>query len=144
MPNIRWTPWNLERFFEEDWDLPTIPGISRLVGQGLNLYETEKELVAEVALPGVTEQSLDVTIDAGIVRVVGSRVLNDTTKQRTFMDTISSSYNYAFRLPQSVITDQEPDIELGDGILTLRFAKVEKVPPKKLTIKKPTHQAKEK
>lgn len=144
MPNIRWTPWNLERFFEDDWDLPTIPGISRLVGQGLNLYETEKELVAEVAIPGVSEQGLDVTIDAGIVRVVGSRVQKDTTKQRTFMDTISSSYNYAFRLPQTVLTDQEPDIELSDGILTLRFAKVEKVPPKKLTVKKPTHQTKEK
>lgn len=145
MPNIRWNPWNIERFFEDDWDLPTIPGISRLVGQGLNLYETDKELVAEAAVPGITEENLDVTVDDNVVRIVGSRTQKerDKTKQRTFMDTLSYSYNYVFRLPQGVITDQEPEIELSDGILTLHFAKVQKTPPKKLTIKR-AGQAKEK
>ena len=138
MPIIRWNPWNIDRLFEEDWDLPTIPGISRLVGQGLNLYETDKELVAEAAVPGISEDNLDVTVDDGVVRIVGATKHEEKnkTKQRSFMETLSSSYNYAFRLPQAVLTDKEPEIELADGILTLRFAKVQKVSPKKLPIKR--------
>ena len=146
MPIIRWNPWNIDRFFEDDWDLPTIPGISRLVGQGLNLYETDKDLVAEAAVPGIPEDNLDVTVDDGVVRIVGSMSQDDKdkNKQRSFMSTLSASYNYAFRLPQGVITDKEPDIELTDGILTLRFTKVQKTPPKKLAVKRTTKQVKEK
>lgn len=138
MPMIRWNPWNIDRLLEEDWDIPTIPGLSRLVGQGLNLYETEKELIAEAALPGVPEKNIDITVDEGVVRIVGSmqKKEEDKSKQRSFLATLSSSYNYSFRLPQGVVTDEEPNCELADGILTLRFTKVQKTPPKKLTIKK--------
>ena len=138
MPMIRWNPWNIDRFLEEDWDIPTIPGLSRLVGQGLNLYETDKEIVAEAALPGVPEQNIDITVEEGVVRVVGgvSQEQKEKSKQRSFLSTLSSSYNYSFRLPQGVISDQEPACELADGVLTMRFAKVQKTPPKKLTITK--------
>lgn len=145
MPMIRWNPWNIDRLLEEDWDIPTIPGLSRLVGQGLNLYETEKELVAEAALPGIPEKNIDITIDEGVVRVVGnmSQEEKDKSKQRSFLATLSSTYNYSFRLPQGVVTDQEPNCELTDGVLTMRFAKVQKAPPKKLAIKKSASAGKE-
>ena len=144
MPMIRWNPWNIDRLLEEDWDIPTIPGFSRLVGQGLNLFETEKELVAEAALPGVPEKNIDITIDEGIVRIVGgvSQEEKDKSKQRSFLSTLSSSYNYSFRLPQGIVTDEEPSCELADGVLILRFAKVQKTPPKKLSIKKPAGKEK--
>lgn len=56
---------------EDDWDLPTIPGLSRMMGQGLNLYETEDAIVAEAAVPGIVEDKLDVSIDDGVVRITG-------------------------------------------------------------------------
>lgn len=137
MPIIRWNPWSIDRFFDEDFELPTIPGISRFVSQGLNLYETDNEIVAEAALPGISEDKIDVTVDEGIVRIVGSNVHKDEDKKRkTFMSTLSSSYNYAFRLPQGVIADKEPACELSDGILTVHFSKMQKTPPKRLKITK--------
>jgi HSP20 family protein len=138
MAVIRWNPWSLDRLFEDDWDIPTIPGLSRIAGQGLNLYETEKEVIAEVALPGIPEDKIDVTIDEGVVRIVGSNLEQESekAKRRTFMSSLSSSYNYTFRLPQGLIQDQEPVAEVSDGILKLIFPKMQKTPPKRLKITK--------
>lgn len=144
MAIIRWNPWNIDRFFDEDWELPTIPGLSRLAGQGLNLYETDDAIIAEAAMPGIPEDKIDVTIDEGVVRVVGSNVQKDEEKgkKRSFMSTLSQSYNYAFRLPQGVVAQSEPECELSDGVLTLKFAKVQKAPPKKIKVTKKTREAK--
>lgn len=138
MAIIRWSPWNFERMFEDDWELPTIPGVSRLMGQGLNLYETQDSIVAEAALPGISEDKVDVTFEEGVVRVSASseQKQEEKDKRRYFMSSMSSSYNYSFRLPQGVVQDREPDAELEDGVLKLTFKKVEKKEPKKIKVTK--------
>lgn len=138
MAIIRWSPWNFERMFEDDWELPTLPGVSRLMGQGLNLYETEDAIVAEAALPGVPEEKIDVTFEDGVVRVSASseQKQEEKDKRRYFMSSMSSSYNYSFRLPQGVVQDKEPEAELEDGVLKLTFKKMEKKEPKKIKVTK--------
>lgn len=137
MAIIRWNPWNIDRFFDEDWELPTIPGLSRLAGQGLNLYETDDSVVAEAAVPGIPEDKIDVTVEDGVVRIVASNVQKEEekSKRRTFMSTLSTSYNYAFRLPEGA-GDKEPVCEVSDGILTVKFPKIQKAPPKKIAVVK--------
>lgn len=71
MAIIRWNPWSLPSL-EDEWDIPAIPGFSRLVGQGLNIYETENSVVAEMAMPGVLENQVDISVDDGVVRVTAS------------------------------------------------------------------------
>lgn len=138
MAIIRWNPWNIDRFFEEDWDLPTIPGVSRLMGQGLNLYETEDALVAEAALPGISEDKIDVTFENGVVRVTGSAEerQEDKDKRRYFMSSMATSFNYSFRVPEGIVRDDEPEAEIEDGILKLTFKKAEKKEPKKIKVSK--------
>lgn len=143
MALIRWNPWTLDRMFEEDWDVPTIPGLSRLAGQGLNLYETNDAIVAEAALPGIPEEDIDVTVEDGVVRIVGSAQEKTPAQGRkNFMSTLSSSYNYSFRLPQDVTKDEMPTCELSDGVLSLTFPKVQKTPPMKLKVTKKNKEAK--
>lgn len=141
MPIIRWKLFNFSSIFEDDWDFPTLPGLTRLAGQGLNLYETESELVAEAALPGIAEDSIDVTIDDGIVRITGAYkdAQQDSQDRRYYMSSMIRSFNYSFRIPQGMLEDKEPVAELNNGVLVLRFKKTEKVPPKKvrITSKKP-------
>src|SRR5438067_1880409 len=98
MALIRWNPWSIDRFFDDDWELPTIPGISRLAGQGLNLYETNDAIVAEAAVPGIPEDRIDVTVDNNIVRVTASmeEKKEDKARRRYFMSSMNASYNYAF------------------------------------------------
>ncbi|MBI2019032.1 Hsp20/alpha crystallin family protein [Candidatus Daviesbacteria bacterium] len=137
-PLIRWNPWNLRQILDKDWDIPTIPGISRLAGQGLNLYETDDAIVAEAAMPGIPDDRVDVTIDDGVVRVTGSyeEKAEDKDKRHYFMSSMASSYNYSFRLPEGVRTDKEPVCELDEGVLKLSFEKAEKTPPKRIKVGK--------
>jgi len=136
MAIIRWNPWNLQSMLDDDWDLPTLPGISRMVGQGLNLYETEEAIIAEAALPGISGDKVDVSIDEGIVRVTATSEdrQEEKDKRRYFMTSIASSYNYSFRLPQGVVSDEEPEAELEDGVLRLTFKKIQKAEPKKIKV----------
>lgn len=136
MAIIRWNPWNLQSMLEDDWDVPTIPGISRMMGQGLNLYETEDAIVAEAALPGITEDKIDVSIDEGIVRITATSEerQEEKDKRRYFMTSMAQSYNYSFRLPQTVLSDEEPKAELDNGVLHLTFKKIQKAEPKKIKV----------
>lgn len=136
MAIIRWNPWNLQSMLEDDWDVPTIPGLSRMMGQGLNLYETEEAIVAEAALPGVNEDKIDVSIDEGIVRITATseEKKEEKDKRRYFMTSMAQSYNYSFRLPQNVLSDEEPKAELDNGVLHLTFQKIQKAEPKKIKV----------
>ena len=144
MAIIRWNPWNIERFFEDDWDFPTIPGVSRLAGQGLNLYETEGAIVAEAALPGITEDKIDVTFENGVVRVSANaeEKQEEKNKRRYFMSSMTTSFNYSFRLPEGIVKDEEPKAELEDSVLKLTFKKVQKKEPKKIKVTKKAKQLK--
>jgi len=135
MAIIRWNPWNVRSLIEDDWDLPTVPGISRMLGQGLNIYETENEIVAEMALPGIPEDNIDVSIDDGVVRISASDQKSEEQKgnRKYFMSSMASSYNYSFRLPEG-IKDKEPKAILEHGVLKLVFEKAEIIPPKKIKV----------
>lgn len=136
MTLIRWNPMNLSSLLDDDWDLPTLPGLSRL-GQGLNIYETANQLIAEASLPGLKDDEVDVTYENGVVRITGSALdkSEDKSQRRYFMTSRATSFNYSFRLPEGLVADKEPECDLEDGVLTLRFNKVEKVPPKKIVVK---------
>ena len=135
MAIIRWNPWNLSSFLESDWEFPTLPGLSR-IGQGLNIYETDEALVAEAAVPGISEDQIDVSVDDRIVRITASTTekKEEKGKRRYFMSSMATSYNYSFRLPEGVVEEKEPKAELENGVLTLTFPKVKKAPPKKVRV----------
>lgn len=143
MAIIRWNPWNLSSLLEDDFDLPTLPGLSKL-GQGLNLYETNNAIVAEAALPGITDDQVDVSVEDGVVRIVAtsSQKQEEKDQRRYFMTSMASSYNYSFKIPLAIIEDKEPEAELENGVLTLTFKKVQKAPPKKITVKAKAKQNK--
>lgn len=136
MAIIRWNPWNLERMFDEDFEFPTIPGISKFMSQGLNLYETDDALIAEAAVPGLTEDKIDITFDDGIVRINGSaeQTEEEKSKKRYFMSSMASTYTYSFRIPEGIVKDEEPNAELEHGILKLVFKKAEKKEPRKIKV----------
>ncbi len=138
MAIIRWNPWNLDRMFEDDFEFPTLPGISKFMSQGLNLYETEEAIVAEAAIPGIPEDKIDVTFEDGVVRVSASTSQSEEEKgkKRYFMSSMATSFNYSFRIPEGVVKDEEPTAELDNGVLKLVFKKAEKKEPKKIMVSK--------
>lgn len=135
MAIIRWNPRSLTSLLDEDWDFPTFPGLSRL-GQGLNIYETEEQLIAEAAVPGIPDSNIDVTVEDGVVRISASntQTQEDQNQKRYFMSTLATSYNYSFRLPENILAEEEPNANVSNGVLTLSFKKAQKQAPKKVKV----------
>ncbi len=142
MAIIRWNPWNIDRVFDDDFEFPTLPGISKFMSQGLNLYETGDAIVAEAAVPGISEDKIDVTFEDGVVRISAqtSQSEEEKGKKRYFMSSMATSYNYSFRIPEGVVKDEEPMAELDNGVLKLAFGKMEKKEPRKITVSKKAKQ----
>ncbi len=136
MTLIRWNPWNMSSLLDEDWDLPTVPGLSKVMGQGLNIFETENSLIAEVALPGIPDDKIDISIDQKIVRISASneQTQEEKDKRKYFMSSMASSYNYSFKLPDGIAADKEPEAVLDHGVLKLVFPKAEVIAPKKIKV----------
>jgi HSP20 family protein len=136
MSLIRWNPWNLDRMLDDDFEFPTIPGITKFMSQGLDLYETEDSLVAQAHVPGIPEDRIDITFENGIVRITGSveQQKEESDKRRYFMSSMANSFNYSFRIPEGVVQSEEPVAELENGVLKLVFKKVEKKEPRKIKI----------
>jgi HSP20 family molecular chaperone IbpA len=136
MALIRWNPWNLQSALEDDWEMPTVPGLSRLLGQGMNIYETDSAIVAEIALPGISEDHIDVSVDDKVVRISASSESSqeDKSGRKYFMSSMAQSYNYSFRLPEGLEADTEPEAMLAHGVLTLNFKKAAPVAPKKIKV----------
>ncbi len=133
MAIVKWNPWNLSSMLDDDWDMQTLP---TRVGQGLNVYETEDSIVAEAAMPGISEKDIEVSVDDGVVHVTGSSSLTKENKdgRRYFMSSMASTFNYSFRLPEGVASDKEPKAEVEHGVLYLTFPKAAKTEPKKIKV----------
>ncbi len=134
MAIVRWNPLNIPSLLDDDWDLPTLS--SSKFGSGINVYETDNSVIAEVALPGISDEKIDISIDKGIVRISASdeQKQEDKNKRKYFMSSIAKSYNYSFRLPDGIVSDQEPEATLNNGILKLSFNKAQPIAPKKIKV----------
>lgn len=133
---LRWIPTNFSDFLDEEFNIPTMPFLNRL-SQGLNIYETNNDFVVQAAMPGIPEDNIDVAVnDNGVVTVSGNNQQQEQNQQQTkyYMTSLSSSYNYSFKLPQNV-TNQEPSCELDNGVLTLKFHKEQPTPPRRIKVK---------
>lgn len=136
MTMIKWNPMSISSFFDEDFDFPSL-ATSRNLASGLNIYETEKEVVAEMAMPGVSEDKVDISVDGRMVTVSANieEKKEEKDKKRYFVSSMSSRFNYSFRLPEGVGTD-EPDASLSDGVLTVKFQKRIQNSVKKISVTK--------
>jgi len=133
----RWSPTSsISSFFEDGIEFH--PLVSRNYSlSGFNLFENEKELVAEMAMPGIHEDRIDISVDGRMVSVssTSEEKKEEKDKNKYMMKTMSSSFNYHFRLPEGVAT-KDPEAILKDGVLTLKFNKIVPDEPKKIKVSK--------
>lgn len=101
------------------------------------MYETDSEVVAEMAMPGVSEDKVDISMDGRMVNVSShiEEKKEEKDKKRYFVSSMSSRFNYSFRLPENV-SGEDPEAVLSDGVLKLTFAKRVNDAPKKIKVNK--------
>jgi HSP20 family molecular chaperone IbpA len=96
--------------------------------------ESDDAYELTVNLPGVAKDGLEVTSDAGEIRVVGRRAWS-RPKGWTSLHRESAEATYELVLThENAINSEKIGAELSDGALQVTLPKTEKVKPRKITV----------
>lgn len=136
MAIIRWNPllprwgWNLPTYDDEEW-----PELAET--HGLNVYETDKEVVVEAPMPGIPEDKIEVTFEDGVLRITGKHQENEEEKKRkkvVYRSQRVAAFDYTATLPRS-INAAAIQADLDKGVLTVKAPIAQAARPKKITVK---------
>lgn len=136
MKLTRWDPFDINPF--ATW--PTIFGEDSWAdNRGLDVYETDDQVIVKASLAGVKPENADITFDKGVLWIKAVEKQEEKEGKKYYQRS-SRSYSYRVAVPGNVDYKQEPQAEVQDGILTVTFAKSESAKPKKIAIKSKTNK----
>ncbi len=98
----------------------------------VNVVEEAEQFRLEVAAPGMRKEDFQVTLEDGVLRIGGHRQAQQEDNQPgkyTRREFNYASFERAFRLPNTVSTDQV-EARYTDGVLHVRIPKLEEAKAK--------------
>jgi HSP20 family protein len=133
---VKWTPFSdldvIERRMRrmlEDFGLAAAPLPTA------DMYETDKELVVELDVPGFEEKELALEISDHTLTIKGERVAEKEEKRRSYylQERLEKHFERRFTLPPEVDTEHI-DARFHTGVLEVHVPKVEPVKARKSEI----------
>jgi len=127
MAIIRWDPFReIEKFFSEEF-FPALVPTFKLSDLPVDIYETDKELVVEVGLPGFKPEDIKVKVEEDYLVVEGKKEEKKETKEENYYrrEIRKGSFKKVIPLPYTIDADKAK-AKLEEGILKIVFPKPEK------------------
>lgn len=138
MSLIPWKPlFDLDDLFkeEEDWFLPVLSR-KEIMKPAMDIYETDKDIVAEVNVPDFDPKNIEVSVEDGVLKVSGKMKEKKEEKKKGYWkkEIKRGSFERMIKLPTPV---KEKKIEAAyeDGILKIVMPKEKAKPSSKVKIK---------
>ena len=136
MSLIPWKPSSdLDKFFgDDDWLLPVFPHLE-FTKPAMDVKETDKEVIAEVEIPGFDPEKVDVSVEDGALRVKGSMDEEREEKEKGYWrkEIHKGSFERMVRLPVAVKEDAVK-ATYEKGVLNIVMPKAEAKPSSKVKI----------
>lgn len=133
MPLIPRHPfWDLDNWFE-NWDLPErfFPKVPRIRTPKMDIYETEKNVVAEVELPGMDPKNIEVEVKDNVLKVEAKAEEKKEEKKKGYYRKEMSRGFYKRMIPLSVeVKGDKAEAKYEKGILKIVIPKVKPVKEK--------------
>lgn len=95
--------------------------------RGLKVRETDKNLIAEAVVAGVTPKNVDVNIEDGVLTIKAQRTEDEKDSK--------SYYSYYYTCALSGGQWDKAEAEIEDGVVTVTIPKTQASRPKKITVK---------
>lgn len=123
-------PSKLPSFFDDsEW-------ASYMPSSGLSVYEDEKNVYVDAAVPGVDPDKIEVTYDQGILWVRGSQEENEEDKNKKFYRKAARNFSYRISIPGNIDEGIEPQAVYKNGVMKIIFTKQSEIKPKKISVRK--------
>ncbi len=136
MSLIKWEPFDeFDRFFRDVQ--PLMPARSSQMGfdMAVDVYEDGGEIVAEMNLPGLKGEEIDVEVEDNYLRIAGRReeVQEKKEKSHYVKEIRRGSFERVVQLPDAV--EQEAvTAEYKDGVLKVHMPKLAKKEENKVKV----------
>ncbi len=116
----------VEDFFsDDDWFFPVFQ--KRDASPEIDVYETDKAVMAEISAPGMTVEDLDVSVENNLLKVKGEKEekKEDSEKGYYRKEIRKGSFERVVRLPSN-IDESKVTAEYKNGILKVEIPKAER------------------
>jgi HSP20 family protein len=108
---------------------------SPLSSNGLSVFEDNKNIYVEAAVPGIDPKDVEITYQDGYLWIRGEEKEEEEDKKKKFYRKSSKSFSYRVAVPGDVDPNIEPSATSKNGVMKVTFAKLPKSQPKKIEIK---------
>ncbi len=111
-------------FGDEDWFLPVFSKKSS--EPDMDVYETDKEVIAEVSLPNIDPKNIKVSAENGVLRIKGDMKDEKEEKEKNYWkkEIRKGAFERAVKLPSSV-DESKADASYEKGVLKVTLPKTE-------------------
>ncbi len=99
----------------------------------VDIYETEKELVVVLDMPGLTGDDVEIDLTDGVLSILGKLPAQEQSGELVLEEYKTGNYFRNFKTPE-LIDVENIKATMSDGVLTLNLPKVEKAKPRKISI----------
>lgn len=137
MPIIKWKPFGELDKFEDDWFRPFAGVPMKVFEPAMNVYQTDKGVVAEVDLPGIDPKEVEISIEDNVLHIKGGHKEEKEEKGKDYYrkEIRKGRFERAVSLPVRVL-EEKAKADYENGILKITIPKAEPaVPKKKIPIK---------
>ncbi len=143
MALIRWEPvrelntiqGEMNRLFNTFFESPQGGSHPRRWIPAMDLVETEEDFVLRADLPGVSEDEVNIELDANVLTVSGERKSEHEERKEGYyrVERSSGSFSRSLTLPEGVDADGVT-ANFDRGVLEIRIPKPEQRKPRKVSI----------
>lgn len=133
MSLVKHDPFALRAF----WGWPSIwddEDFTVSMGDALDVFETENEVVVRASVAGVDPEKVDITFEKGILWIRGQQT-EEEKEGKKFYKQSNRSYSYKVAVPGNVDLKDEPEAKIKNGVVELHFKKAEEAKPRKIAVK---------
>lgn len=148
---IRWNPIRemaamqsaMDRLFDETWR--GYRSVDTSLALAVDVHETETAYHIVAALPGVSADSINVSLHEDVLTISGElpQPTYPENARALLLERTYGKFSRSIRLPDAVVADQI-EANLENGVLTLNLPKTPEVQPRQIPVRVGTngqHQA---
>lgn len=131
---------DLNRLFRKGWMKSAAPEGSLTEGgawaPAVDIYETPGAYVIEAELPGIEPESIDVSVEDGVINLKGERRLEKEAKEENYLrvERAYGMFQRTIRLPSEIDTEGV-SASCNNGVLKVSIPRVEPAKPRSIQVK---------
>jgi HSP20 family molecular chaperone IbpA len=102
--------------------------------QNLSIYEDDQTITAEAALPGLSENEIEVIFENGTLSIQGTKQESAEDQKKKYLRKMTSSFSYQLTIPGDIDETIKPSAECKDGIARVTFQKQKRIEPMRIQV----------